>query len=69
MDITESQRALLREVCTQAWNLVIQRRDDLLYAMHGEVHGGMEHCQQTVYQQDTAGVNKGCWWGRNVLKD
>lgn len=27
----------------------------MLHAMHGEIHGSLEHGQQTVYQPDTAG--------------
>ena len=41
---TESQRALLREMRSQTRLFIIQRRDGMLYSMHGEVYGSVEHC-------------------------
>lgn len=36
----------------------------MLHSVHGEVHGGMEHSQQAVYWEDTAGECKEFrWWG------
>ena len=48
-------------------NLIIKRRDDMLHAVHGEVHGSVEYSQQAVHQPDTAGVRKGCWWRGGFL--
>jgi hypothetical protein len=38
----------------QTRNLIIERRDNVLYELYGEIHGGVEYGQQTVYQSDTA---------------
>jgi hypothetical protein len=50
----ENQRSLLPKVRSQARILVIERRDHLLHAVHGEVHVGMEPSQLDIYQQNTA---------------
>ena len=44
--------------------LIIKQRDDLLHAMHGEIYGGVEHSEQAIHYEDTAGARKGrCrWW-------
>ena len=52
----ENQRALLPEVRPQAELLLIQRRADLLHAVHGEVHVGMEPGQLDLHQPVTAGA-------------
>jgi len=39
----ESQRALLREMRSQTRLLIIERRDDMLHSVHGEIYGGVEH--------------------------
>jgi hypothetical protein len=41
----ESQRALLREMRSQTRLLIIKRRDNVLYAVHGEVYGSLEYRQ------------------------
>jgi hypothetical protein len=46
---------------------IIERRDDMLYAMHGEIYGGVEYSFQAVYQSDTAREWEGCCWGRGFL--
>jgi len=37
----------------------VERRTDVLYAVHGEVHGDVEYGQQAVYCTDTTREWKG----------
>ena len=57
----ENQRALLRQVHPKARQHLQQRRADLPLAVHGQVHGGLEHGQQAVRLQNTAGEPEGFW--------
>ena len=66
-DFIEGQRALLREMRPQARFLIIERRDNMLHPVYGEVHAGMEHSQSAVHHEDTAGEQQGRRWRRNVL--
>jgi hypothetical protein len=65
--LPEIERTLLREVRPPARLYSLQRRTDMLHAVHGKVHGGMEYSQQAVYSKDTARKRKSLEWWRNVL--
>jgi hypothetical protein len=65
--LSETKRALLREVCHSARLISFKRRTNVLHAVHGKVHGGMEYSQQAVHLEDTAGKWPGLEWWRNVL--
>lgn len=54
--IVENQRALLPEMRPQAELISLKRRADLLLAMHGKVHGGVEPGQHNLHQPVTAGT-------------
>jgi hypothetical protein len=51
----EHQREVLRALRPQAGQLPLERREDMPYIVHGEVHGGMERGQCDVHPEDTAG--------------
>lgn len=45
----------------------IERRTNLLHAVYGEIHGGLEYGQQTIYLKDSAREWAGSKWWRHVL--
>jgi hypothetical protein len=61
---TENKRTLLRKMRPQTRLLPLIRRDDMFYAVHGEVYGGLEYGVEAVYWEGTTGDGEGCWgWG------
>jgi hypothetical protein len=42
-NLTESQRTLLREMRAQTRLFIIERRNDLLHSLYGEIYGCLEH--------------------------
>jgi hypothetical protein len=55
---TETQRTLLRPLHPHARLLSLLGRIDLLHQLHGEVHGGVEHDQQTVLDACAEGCGR-----------
>lgn len=49
----EIERALLRQVHSKARSHLLFRRAAVLLNVHGEVHGNLEHGQQTICRQNS----------------
>jgi hypothetical protein len=41
----------------------------MLHPVHGEIHGSLEHGQQAIHREDSAGERQAVQWNRHVLRE
>ena len=56
---SENQRTLLRPLRSQTWHILLKRRVDVHFSVHGEVHVCLERSQQDI--RGTATTGPGSW--------